>query len=706
MKVGKTHLIPFILLFSVLPFSFIAQTRSQKTIDSLLYALNKLENNSKGEATLADTNNIILLNQLATLHFRAGENNKMFFYISRANELCAKLLGKPQYSNNYSVKRELGRVYQRFSNYYQNIGVLPKAFDYYLMALKIREEIQDTEGIAESLNTGGNLYKDQGNLQKSLEMYEEVLVLRNTINRKLPNNKANLKGIAGAYNNIGLIYKKQKKHHEALAQLFNALKIKEQIGDKLSAANSLGNIGTTYSEMRNHSLSHQYSLKSLNIYKEYHDVRGMSTIYYNMAENYVMEAREGSKSHLPEARVYLNLALSEGKELEDIALIKDCYEVMATLSELENKHTDAIANYKLYIKYRDSLNNSESTQKIIRAEMNNEFEKKVTLAKQKEEVKDALRQQENEKQKTLRNLFMAGFVFMLILAILIFISFRGKQKANNLISRQKLEMEKQKALAEKKQKQIIDSINYAKRIQTSILPHPSQLQASISESFITYLPKDIVSGDFYWFYKIPNSHKILITVADCTGHGVPGAFLSMVGSTLLNEIVIHKKIIDPAQIIKELSYGVSLTLINKEEDHIDQDGMDVTICVLDLEKRILNYAAANQTIYIVNSKGLSKIEPQINSADGIFDLNETVTLVSKQIVIEKDSAIYISTDGFEDQIGEKIAEKFKASRFEELLKDLAHHTAEEQRLIVEETFADWKGKGKQIDDILIIGMKI
>lgn len=706
MQIGLKHLaLSFFLLF----FSFQSSSqnsRPQHIIDSLLRVLNTYDNSSGDELTLADTSSIIILNQLAELHFRAGDNNKMFFYISRANELCAKLLGKPQYSNNRAVKRELGRVYQRYSNYYMNLGVLPKAFENYFLAVKIREEIADYDGLAESFNIGGNLYKEQDNLEKSLELYARVLDLRNSISKKEPGNKSNLKGIAGAYNNTGLIYKKQKKYHDALGQLFNALKIKEAIGEKLSAANSLGNIGTTYSDMKNHSLSHQYSLKALAIYKQNHDLRGVASIYFNMAENYVAEAEGGVKTHLKEAHDYLKLALEAAKENDDISLLKDCYHVLTTLRELENNHKEAMHSYKLYIQFRDSLNNSESTQKIIRAEMNNEFEKKILLAKQKQEVKDALRQEENTKQKNLINLFISAFVFMLVLAIFIFISFRGKQKANEVISRQKREMEMQKSLAEKKQKQIIDSINYAKRIQSSILPHSSQLQSSIPQSFIIYLPKDIVSGDFYWFHSLPDTSKILIAVADCTGHGVPGAFLSMVGSTLLNDIVIHKKIIDPAQIIKELSYGVSLTLINKEEDHIDQDGMDVTICVIDLEKRILTYAAANQYLYIVNNKETIKIDPQVNSMDGIFDLNESVMLTSKEIILEAGASIYLSTDGYSDQIDEKNSEKFNSERFESLLKEIHLLDAEDQKQKMEETLAEWKGNAKQIDDILVIGFKI
>jgi serine phosphatase RsbU (regulator of sigma subunit) len=222
---------------------------------------------------------------------------------------------------------------------------------------------------------------------------------------------------------------------------------------------------------------------------------------------------------------------------------------------------------------------------------------------------------------------------------------------------------------------------------------------------VLYLPKDIVSGDFYWFAPIAATGEIMIVVGDCTGHGVPGAFLSMVGTTLLNEIVVHKHITDPTQIIKELSYGLSLTLINKEDDEVDVDGMDITICLLNPSTHKISMAAVNQLTYMIDKNGLKKIEPQISSEDGIFDLNATLTMSTLPVNIEKETWIYLVTDGFISQINDA-NEEYGSERFGALLEKIHTLPPEEQHKVLEQTFTDWKGSSKQLDDILVMGFKV
>ncbi|MCW3075690.1 MAG: hypothetical protein JWO32_299 [Bacteroidetes bacterium] len=710
MKAGFRRFIFLLIFLSVHPRTAFTQ-KPVRIIDSLNSILKGLKKNQKENSlTLDDTSRIKILNRLAYQYFRISDNDNMYSYVSHANEMCLKLIGNPSYSGNYTLKRELALSYQYLSNYYETSGLIPKAFENYFKSLNIREEIGDIIGIAESNNNGGNLYKEQGNLSKALELYNKVRTVRENIQKKNPADKSNIKGLAGAYNNIGLIYKKQRKYNLALGHFFNALKLKKEISENLSAANSLANIGSTYSELKNYSLSQQYCFEALAIYKNYNDKRGEASVYFNMAQNYVGEASSsyGTKraAKILEGTSSIEQALTLAKQINDASLINDCYQTLSTLSELKKDYAQSLLYYKHYIHFRDSVTNTQSTQNSVRAEMNNEFDKKTFIARHKQEANNAIQQQEHAKQKSLRNLFIIAFVLMLILAAFIFIIFRQKHQDNELISKQKQEVESQKALAEQKQKQILDSINYAERIQASILPHHENLKAVIPENFILYNPKDIVSGDFYWYYALPGSQKILIAVADCTGHGVPGAFLSMVGSTLLNDIVVHKNITDPAQIITELSYSLSLTLINKEKNDAGQDGMDITVCVVDVEKQSLTYCSANQCIYTLSEKGLTKLDPQIKSADGIFNLKQTITHNSIEIKLEKDAAIYLCTDGYAEQHGEAANEKFNINRLEGLLGDVYKLSCEAQKEIIEKTFADWKGNASQADDVLIIGLKV
>jgi hypothetical protein len=205
------------------------------------------------------------------------------------------------------------------------------------------------------------------------------------------------------------------------------------------------------------------------------------------------------------------------------------------------------------MKYADSLLNENTSRQI--AELDKKFESaqkdKELIMKDAEIVKQAA---ETEKQTTQRNYFILGFIIMLILVVFVFRGYKQKQKANEIIAFQKKEVEIQKSLIEEKQKEIVDSINYARKIQTAILPSLEHIREHLPQAFIFYKPKDIVSGDFYWFTE-KNGYCFLV-VADCTGHGVPGAFMSMIGNDMLTQIIIEKGILQPNHILTHLHESV------------------------------------------------------------------------------------------------------------------------------------------------------
>ncbi|MCE3259066.1 MAG: hypothetical protein K0S12_707 [Bacteroidetes bacterium] len=651
------------------------QNKLSRIKDSLLVVLEQYEKNRKGDSlSLADTSRLSVMNKLATSYFRISENQNLFLYVTKANSLALRLLAIPSYSSNTTLKRELAQSYLTLSVYYELVGDSPKSLENHFKCVKIREELGDHMGVAEATNIAGNLYKNQANYAKGLDMYLKALTIRQKIQRQQPDNKANKKGIAGLYNNIGLVYKMQKKYDEAVKIFLKSLELKQSLGEELSAANTMGNLGTAYTEMKNFALGNNYHREALKIQEEYGDKRGIATTHFNIAENLIMTAQNSPENKRPpllaEAKQHLDKTFSMAKDIGDPSVMKDFYRAYTSICELQKNYGDAMENYKLYIHYRDSLINSENIQKTVREEMNNEFQKKELIVKQKQEAKEELNRRENEKHKTVRNLFIVGFACLLIFAILVFVSVRQKQKANYYMSLQKQEVEIQKTIAEKKQKQIIDSINYAQRIQSSILPEPEDLRKIIPESLVLYLPKDIVSGDFYWFAPIAATGEIMIVVGDCTGQGVPGAFLSMVGTTLLNEIVVH-----------------------------------ITICLLNPSTHKISMAAVNQLTYMIDKNGLKKIEPQISSEDGIFDLNATLTMSTLPVNIEKETWIYLVTDGFISQINDA-NEEYGSERFGALLEKIHTLPPEEQHKVLEQTFTDWKGSSKQLDDILVMGFKV
>jgi serine phosphatase RsbU (regulator of sigma subunit) len=412
---------------------------------------------------------------------------------------------------------------------------------------------------------------------------------------------------------------------------------------------------------------------------------------------------------LNKAKFYAAQNLSLAKEIGSLETYRESYTLQTEVDSSLGNYKQALEYYKLSIIYRDSIENKENTKKIVEAQMNYDFDKKQTADSIKVSADKKVLHAQIAQQKTQRNGFVVGFALVLLLAGFIFRNYKQKQKANLLleekniaITSQKEVIEEQKKTVEVKQKQIVDSINYAKRIQESILIPEQTIQQHLPNSFVLFLPRDIVSGDFYWFHQQDN--QSIVVCADCTGHGVPGAFLSMVGSTLLNEIVVHKKITDPANIMKQLAAGVSDTLKHKEKDEMDTDGMDISICTF--SNKELHFAAANNPIYVVNQKGLQEIEPQVNSINGIFEMNVDEKIDSITLSPEAGSMIYMSTDGFADQPGQATKKKLYSAGFEKMLIELHHLPLQEQKEKLATFFNEWRGNLKQHDDILVMGIRV
>jgi sigma-B regulation protein RsbU (phosphoserine phosphatase) len=253
-----------------------------------------------------------------------------------------------------------------------------------------------------------------------------------------------------------------------------------------------------------------------------------------------------------------------------------------------------------------------------------------------------------------------------------------------------------------KNKDITDSITYARRIQKAILPDKKLLYPHLPESFILYKPKDIVSGDFYWFAE--HKGKIIIVVSDCTGHGVPGSLLSMIGYHLLKNAVYLKNIIDPAGILNEINSGFrDIFEINKHTEVIN-DGMDIAICTIDKKKSNLLFSSAKRPLYIIKNKNLIEVKGSSFPIGGDHYVRHPYK--NESIAIEKDDRYYMFTDGFADQFGGHSKKKLKTTGFKELLIGLGEYKMIAQKKILDEYFEKWKRNEEQTDDILVAGFKV
>ena len=268
----------------------------------------------------------------------------------------------------------------------------------------------------------------------------------------------------------------------------------------------------------------------------------------------------------------------------------------------------------------------------------------------------------------------------------------------------------QKAIIEMKNNDITDSIKYAKNIQEALLPPLQNLLAEMKDAFVLYQPKDIVSGDFYWFHK--RNNKRFIASVDCTGHGVPGAFMSIIGNTLLGEIVSDRNILKPSEILNELHSGVKIALKQSNSDNERRDGMDIALYALNEDSTILEYAGANRPLWIYrknkNKEEAFKMIKANKFPIGGLEMEHEVKreFTNHEVPVEKGDVIYLFSDGFADQFGGPKGKKFMLGNLQKLISSIYDKPIKEQEKIIYKAFTDWKGELEQVDDVLVIGFRV
>lgn len=333
-------------------------------------------------------------------------------------------------------------------------------------------------------------------------------------------------------------------------------------------------------------------------------------------------------------------------------------------------------------------------------------EQKDLMSKQEDDIRQ--NRQEIEKSKGVidsqKNVISIIAILSSIGIILLLFTIRSnnqRRKANKLLSEQKSEIEKQKHLVDEKQKEILDSINYAKRIQTALMANSNMMKANLNEHFVLFKPKDIVAGDFYWAARLPDSF-VYIT-ADSTGHGVPGAFMSLLNISKLND-AINQKITRPDLVLNEVKSGIIKALNPEGSLEESKDGMDAILCKLDIKNMKLQFAAANNSFCIIRNKTIINCKadkmPVGKSHDdnGVFTFNE--------ISLEKGDMIYTFTDGYGDQFGGPDGKKFMHKQLRNIFVEIAGLPVDEQREVINQRFENWKGGLEQVDDVLVIGVRV
>lgn len=578
---------------------------------------------------------------------------------------------------------------------FQIKGDFLKAIDYYQQSLKIREQLGDQDGVSASLANIGSIYLNISEYDKALEYLFKSLKIFEMVGNK--------QGEASALNNIGIIYNTKRDYAKALVYNERSLHTYEQIDDKQGIAAANANLGNMCSDMGDYQKALEYQLKSLKLSSEIGDKQGSSTTMSNIGKSYMNQ----KKYQL--ALEYLEKAKRIAVETEDQSSEKEAQLVMYETYRSLKQPDKALRCYERYIELRDTLFKQDNQKEITRKELQYDYDKRMAADsikhKEEQKVKDALiivKNTEIEQDKTQKRALYGGLLLMLISGGVMYNRFRITRKQKHIIEQKNKETEEQKLIIEQKQTEILASISYAKRLQEAILPPQSLINKQLPQSFILYKPKDIVAGDFYWMEVVTEMDRelILFAAADCTGHGVPGAMVSMVCSNALNRTVKEFGITEPGKILDNVLELVTKTFERSENEV--KDGMDISLCSLDKKTNELKWAGANNPLWIVRNNKIVEIKPTKQSIGKVdLPLKYTTEIIS----LQPGDMIYLFTDGYADQFGGEKGKKFKYSQLQELFITIADLEMEYQKECLETRFHEWKGKLEQIDDILIMGIK-
>ncbi len=632
----------------------------------------------------------------------------------------------------WGQEEELESAYNNVGVVYYGMGSFDKALEHFQKAKTIAEKIGDETGISNGWNNMGMIFQEKKEYEKALEYYGKSLEM----DRRL----GNVTSTAYTLSNIGLVLALQEKHMEALDYQLQSLTASEEVGDQWGIGIATQYVGQAYHNLGEGEKAKEYYLRSLTLRQEMGDKTGEINVLNDLAQHHI------ALEEYREAEDYLNEALEVIKEFSGSQTVKEVYFNLGMLYAAQGKYEKAYEYQGMYMHLKDSLFGADQAKKLTQLEMQYEFDQ-AQKAREFEYQKAQMEQEARlEKEREYRYYAIAGAGILLILFFFVYRNYRNKKKANELLTQQKVEIESknealesankeitlQKSLIEEKNKDITDSIKYAKRIQDSILPTAAVTQQHLPDHFIYYQPKDIVSGDFYWLKRL-NSPGVLFAAADCTGHGVPGALVSVVGVNALNRCVNEFGLTQPAQILDKLTAIVE-SAFDQSGSEV-RDGMDIALCSVSPRDKtaevypenahlMLQYSGANNPLYLVRADGEKGVRmgntqliPSVQSTTSLlYEIKGNKQPIGKHtnrepftnylIPLVPGDTIYLFSDGYADQFGGEKGKKFKYTNFKQLLLAIQGKPMEEQRQILQREFEQWKGDLEQVDDVCVIGVRV
>ncbi len=680
----------FVYFFLVCCFCADAQTRVIDSISALVRNAPDAEEAAVQKA------------KLSIRLYSAGEGKRAFKLLK---ECTAEAL-------SLKSDRALGEAYNSRGAIYYYEAKFDSALIYFEKSLVHRRKTGDNSGILRTISNVGAIHYMKTNYAQALQYFEEALKLEAELGIA-EGTYVSINNIASVYNVLKIpkkalyYYKRAEKMYEERSSgelvftydglsgyyhqprkndsaMFYARKWKdlaEKMGEMSTLAYALTNMGMIYNATGRCDSAIFYYRKALPMTFQLNDKRLRLGVYANIAA-YWIESKQ-----MDSAQYYMQYVVPLQEELQNKKYEEDLSKLFAEYYFNKKEFERAFYYLKKFSMISDSIYQVEISEKV--AAMQEKFQ---TERKEKE---NAVLQAENRGHKTVRN-------YLLVLVLLSFLCLAGGVFAYRKIRRSNRLIIQQKALVDEKQKEILDSINYARRIQFALLASDQLLSAHLPEYFVLFKPKAVVSGDFYWATEVDG--ELLLLTADCTGHGVPGAFMSLLNITKVNQVINGKKVTRPDMVLNEVRREIISVLNPQGHTEQSRDGMDAVLYRIGLKNRQLEYAAANNTFYIVRKGEVLHCKADKMPVGKGHD--DSLLFSYNVVKLEQGDMIYTFSDGYADQFGGPVGKKFKYKQLEELFLKICNEPVQQQKQLLEQRFEKWRGELEQVDDVCIIGVRV
>ena len=656
---------------------------------------------------------------------------------------------------------EMAYTYIDIGNAYVGLGEMDKSIENYINALSILEKNGDKVGMADCYNNIGTALKEREYYQKAIDYHRQAATIFNElISESKPKDIDYLKrGLSYCFNNMGIIYYYLDSMDLALEHYTKSLIIKTELKDKAGMSQSLNNIAIVYCSQDNFLKGIEYFKKSLKINQEIGNQEGMAMVNGNISHLYLLlvetsETEDEKKNNLNNAVVFGRRAYELAESISSLPWKKESAGHLMNAYMGLGHYKEALKYADIFIKVQDQLFSTEKT--TVLAEMTTRYEvEKKQLQIDNMEKEQELNAKTIRSQRIIIASVVLGFLGVIIFSVILFGLLKQKRLANSKLLEQKheinqqkeeilvqleeiesqrdriqaskFEVEKlyqvaveQKSILETQKRKIDDSIHYAQFIQSALLPDLDVIFVNrfygIHSYFIMFRPKDIVSGDFYWATRV--KEWLIVTVADCTGHGVPGAFMSMLGISFLNEIVMKGDVINPGLILGALRSYIISALKQTYSKKSQKDGMDMSIASINTRTKQCLWAGAHNPLWIFRSNNLATGMDMKYAFEEIKPNPMPVALhmhmedfTEHEIQLYSGDRIFLFSDGYADQFGGVQGKKFGfRSGFKQLLFKTSSLPIKEQGIELEKAFDEWMGYGnnhhEQVDDVTVLGIVI